>query len=76
MSDTGYAAVTFGKVLVETVSESERAAMVNWLVTAPQVMVLNSHTDEQIADAFATFTSREACGTRIRKVRIEIEDDQ
>ncbi len=54
----GYAVSTFGKVSIRTVSDTPRAAMVNWLVTVPQVMVLNSWTDEFIAEAFDTMEMR------------------
>lgn len=50
---TGYAAVTYeGDVLVDTVSSTARAAMVNWLVIHGMMMILNSDTDGHIASLF------------------------
>lgn len=49
MPATGHAVQTFGKILVNTISDTPRAAMVNWLVTVPQVMILQRHSDDDIA---------------------------
>lgn len=54
----GYAVVEDGKINVSTVSETERAAVVNWLVVARNQLVTRSATDEQIAQAFKELRGR------------------
>ena len=44
----GYAVVYNDKIDVLTVSETRRAAIVNWLVVNRRIPILNSTTDEQI----------------------------
>ncbi len=44
----GWAVVSKGKILVRTVSDTRRAAIVNWLVTERQILVMASWTDEDI----------------------------
>jgi hypothetical protein len=47
----GFAAVDFrGQILIKTVSETRRAAMVNWLVTEGRVMVFRDSTDAEIEE--------------------------
>lgn len=49
----GFAAVNHrGEILVKTVSETRRAAMVNWLVTELHFMITLNHTDEAIDELF------------------------
>lgn len=45
---SGWAVVQGGEILVKTVSDTRRAAIVNWLVTEAEIMVLNSWTDDRI----------------------------
>lgn len=49
---TGYAVVQSGEILVATVSATERAAKVNWLVVIPGVAVSADWSDRRIEDAF------------------------
>lgn len=74
MPATGRAEQTFGKILVNTISDTPRAAMVNWLVTVPQVMILQRHSDDDIAAAFDQFTTKEAAGSRVVEVVIIAKD--
>lgn len=55
----GYAAVSHrGEILIKTVSETRRAAMVNWLVTEGRVMVFRDSTDAEIEDDFLNFCAK------------------
>lgn len=74
MPATGHAVQTFGKILVNTISDTPRAAMVNWLVTVPQVMILQRHSDDDIVAAFDQFTTKEAAGSRVVEVVIIAKD--
>jgi hypothetical protein len=52
----GYAAVSYqGEILIKTVSETRRAAMVNWLVTEGRIMVFRDSTDAEIEEDFLKF---------------------
>jgi hypothetical protein len=67
---TGYA-VKFGPdIAVNTVSATERAAMVNGLVTLFSFMVLDSHTDEQINAAWDGLTKRLSFKVQVIEVTI------
>jgi len=44
----GWAVIDGGKINVCTVSDTRRAAIVNWLIVQKCVMVLASTTDEEI----------------------------
>lgn len=44
----GYAVIVDDEIDVLTVSETRRAAIVNWLVVNRRVPILNSTTEEQI----------------------------
>lgn len=48
----GWAVVSKGNILVRTVSDTRRAALVNWLVTEARVLVLTSWTDDDIETAW------------------------
>lgn len=49
----GFAAVNHrGEILIKTVSDTRRAAMVNWLVSEARIMVMQTDTDEEIAKGF------------------------
>jgi hypothetical protein len=49
----GFAAVNHrGEILIKTVSDTRRAAMVNWLVAEGRVIVFQTDTDEDIEKSF------------------------
>jgi hypothetical protein len=55
----GFAAVNHrGKILIKTVSETRRAAMVNWLVTEGRIMVFSDSTDAEIEEDFLNFCAK------------------
>lgn len=41
-----------GKILTRTLMDTERGAMVNWLITERNFMILNSASDEEIQRLF------------------------
>ena len=43
-----WAIIEFDEIKVPTISESRRAAIINWLVVHHHLMVLNSMTDDEI----------------------------
>jgi hypothetical protein len=49
---TGYAILLDGKIDLRTVSDTERAAKVNGLVTIYRLLVMNNATDRDIAQAW------------------------
>ncbi len=73
MDAIGYAVVSerTGKVLVDTVSPTKRAAMVNFLVVYARMIVTNGCSDEAIKQWFAE--SSEAMGFSLRKAVIRAE---
>lgn len=48
MIASGFAVRSFGKIDVRTVGPTRRSAIVNWLVTTANIMILRHHTDEHI----------------------------
>lgn len=44
----GFAAIDGGQINIKTVSDTRRAAMINWLVTERNVMIYNAMTDEHV----------------------------
>jgi len=55
----GFAAVNHrGEILIKTVSETRRSAMVNWLVTEARVMVFRDSTDAEIEEDFLNFGAK------------------
>jgi hypothetical protein len=54
----GFAVIVGGDIQVNTVSETERAAKVNGLVTLFGMAVLDHHTDDEIAVAWAEIVRR------------------
>ena len=55
----GFAAVNYrGEILIKTVSDTRRAAMVNWLVTEGRVMVFKDSTDAEIEEDFLNFAGK------------------
>ncbi|PWU21859.1 MAG: hypothetical protein C5B50_00820 [Verrucomicrobia bacterium] len=59
----GYAAAIGEKIEVKTVSDTERAAMVNWLVISG-TPVFSTTTDEMIVEMFAEECLRSAAVVR------------
>lgn len=53
MAQSGFAAVFDGRILVDTVSQHERAAMVNWLVVHADFHVPMGMGDFAIREHFA-----------------------
>ena len=64
----GYAVTLSGEIDVRTVSPTERAAMVNWLIAARGVLVLADATDAQIRKAFEKVCA--SAGARVVPVKI------
>jgi hypothetical protein len=44
----GWGVVDHGGLNIRTVSDTRRAAIVNWLVTEAMLMISNGHTDDHI----------------------------
>ena len=55
VSCPAFAIVTRGEILPTTLMDTERGAMVNWLVTYCKVTIMNSASDAQIAEAFEKY---------------------
>jgi len=55
---TGWAVKQNGQILVATVSPTARAAVVNWLVVAAKVPVMNHNTDKEIETMFVQYGER------------------
>lgn len=50
-----YAVITDQKIDIRTVSDTRRAAIVNWLVVSPGFLVWRTHTDEEIENLWKQF---------------------
>ena len=61
MSDEMGWAVIAGRILVNTVSETRRAAIVNYLVTKHGMAITNAWTDEDIERCWAHWGARSQC---------------
>lgn len=61
MKASGWAICDAGKVLVQSVSRTRIAAMVNWLVVHRGLMITNETTDEAIEAFFETQKSTVEC---------------
>lgn len=59
-----------GNVLVRTVSDTRRAAIVNWLVTVLRIMIMNSESDEDIERAFTN--NKNTYRVDVARVRVEV----
>lgn len=68
--NAGYAVIEQGKLHVNTVSETRRAAAVNWLCVSKNVMIHAEMTDEQIEKTWQFFSRNETIAT-ISPVHIE-----
>ena len=63
-----YAVIDNGEIKVLTISDTRRAALVNWLVTERRCMIMNSTTDDQIEQMWA-----DECGeARIGMVELRL----
>lgn len=72
----GFAAVDQrARILVNTVSDTPRAAMVNWLVVHARLSVHQADTDQKIADTFAVAATQRGLAT-IEEVTISIADSR
>jgi hypothetical protein len=72
----GFAAVDFrGQILIKTVSETRRAAMVNWLVTEGRVMVFRDSTDAEIEEDFLNFCAKKGLAS-IEPVAISLQEQR
>lgn len=61
---TGWAVLAYnGRILVKTVSETRRAAIINYLVTEKDVVVTRDHTDEDIEKMWRGHGQYVSCGT-------------
>jgi hypothetical protein len=68
----GYAAVNYrGEILVKTLSDTRRAAMINWLVTEALQMIFSTDTDSEIEQKFYDHASKRGLAT-IEPVTIAI----
>lgn len=54
----GFAVVLNDKVNINTISETERAAMVNWLVVECKILIYSTTTDEQIEELWFKYRRR------------------
>lgn len=59
-----------GNLLIRTVSDSQRGAVVNWLYTYGRIVMLDSHSDEFIQRAWQLVGMKEH-GARAVEVNIE-----
>ena len=66
----GYAIVHNGEVIVKTISPTERAAKVNWLVVEFGLAVTRWATDRSIENAWLNHKGSAEC----RRVQIEVVD--
>lgn len=67
----GWAVEQNGAILMATVSDTERAAKVNWLGVRAGVVVMNWWSDERIAETFAHLTANHDAGAALVRVRVE-----
>jgi hypothetical protein len=56
----GWAVIEFNKIKIRTVSDTRRAAIVNFLVTERRVMILNDMTDEFIERMWSDYAGKDA----------------
>lgn len=68
-ADVGWAVSDNSAIIVNTVSDTRRAAIVNWLVAGKNVMVYSETTDEQI-DVMWNRYSR-GLGVSVGRVKIQ-----
>jgi len=50
-----FAVVARGEIMSNTLMDTERGAMVNWLVTDCKVTIMDSASDAQIAEVFEKY---------------------
>jgi len=66
----GYAIFTDDKISVNTVSETRRASIVNWLVVHRGILITNDMTDARIESFWKRW------GSEARIIKVEIEEKQ
>ena len=67
----GYAAIQGGTIIVNSISEHERAAMVNWLVVCAGFMVPAGMGDFAIRENFDKFAK--PLNVSVKRVNIEVD---
>lgn len=72
MTHRAFAAVINGRILVKTVSDTERAAMVNWLVTEAGEMIYQTDTDTDIVRKFVYANRRKGGCHQILPVEVSL----
>lgn len=70
MAQSGYAAVYDGSIFIDTVSQHERGAMVNWLVVHAGFNVPMGMGDFAIREHFTKFAS--SMEVSIKQVKVEV----
>ena len=70
MADGWAVKQVFGEIFVNTISDTSRAAKVNWLAAVAGVMVLNIATDEAIEDVF----ENHAADYAVQLIEVEIKE--
>jgi len=70
MSQSAFAAVCNGIILTNTLSDTVRAAKVNWLVTEADTMVFSFDDDETINNKFNQQNARFSNSVSIKSVAI------
>ncbi len=69
--ERGWAVFDDGKMLVATVSQTRRAAIINWLVTERAMIIFNENTDEEIEAAWLSMKiTAECCEVNIARAAI------
>jgi hypothetical protein len=58
-----------GLIVINTVSRTRRAAIINWLVTEVKQKITNAHTNEQIENIWEYYSK--AYNTLVSKVEIK-----
>lgn len=64
-------AVKEGDVInIRTVSDTRRAAIVNWLVIVPKVMIYNHMTDDEIESRWLWYSSKSSDNVFVIEVNV------
>ena len=72
MTQQAFAAVSNGVILTNTLSDTIRAAKINWLVTEAQTMVYSFDTDEAIERKFDQQNARIGNCVSVKTVTIAL----
>ena len=65
----GYGAKKNDRIHINTISETERAAKVNWLVTYKGMMITQMHTDSDINRMFREYGDAEIVPVYVSEVK-------